>query len=260
MIIDFNAYLGHWPFRPLQHNTASSLLRLMDRHGIDVAVVSSLSSIFYKNAHAGNQEVGQQIRRHRDRLVPFAVINPTYADWEEDLRVCVEEFGVKGLRLYPDYHGYDFGDARCSELIAAAADRGLVLAVPMRVTDSRQSHWLFRVPEIPVTRAVKAVQSYTAARFAFLNGARFTGSPLGRRDNGLGRNYYIEISRLSAVMQAEIRQLMDDLGPNRLLFGTGMPMKSPGPALVKMEALKATKREKERVLWRNANVLLGGLS
>ena len=257
MIIDFNAYLGHWPFRPLKHNTAAGLLKLMDRHGIDKAVVSSLSAIFYKNAHAGNEDVAKQVRRHRDRLIPCGVINPTYADWRHDLDVCVEEFGMVGLRLYPDYHNYALGSAACRELVAAATEHGLLLCVPLRVTDSRQSSWLFRVPEVPLVAATALVQRFPNARFVFLNGSRFVSCPLGKPGAGLPSNYHIEISRLSAVMGDEIRALVDNLGRDRILFGTGMPMKNPEPPLVKMDVLKAAKVEKERILWRNARDLLG---
>ena len=41
MIIDVNAYLGPFAFRRLRHNTAESLLKLMDARKIDRAVVSS---------------------------------------------------------------------------------------------------------------------------------------------------------------------------------------------------------------------------
>ena len=257
MIIDINAYLGHWPFRQLRHNTASGLLRLMDRHGIDVAVVSSLSSIFYKNAQAGNEEIAKEVRSHRDRLVPWGVVNPTYADWQHDLDVCVEEFGMSGLRLYPDYHNYTLDSGPCRELVDAATERKLVLSLPMRVTDSRQSHWLFRVPEVSLEHAASLVQRFPKARFVLLNGLGYANSALGRPDNGLPSNYWIEISRSSAVMGAELRQLVDNLGASRILFGSGLPMKDPKPALVKIEVLKAAKRQKEQILWRNAKGLLG---
>ncbi len=257
MIVDFSAYIGHWPFRPLRHNTAAGLVKLMYRHGIDKAFVSSLNSIFYKNAHAGNEELHKQLRRHRDRLVPCGVINPTYADWEHDLKTCIDDFGVAGLRLYPNYHNYTLRDSACAELVDAATGRGLVLCVPMRVTDTRQSSWLFRVPEVSKADAAGLVKRFPNARFVLLNGAGYTSCTLGQASNGLPANYWIGISRLSAVMQDETRTLMDNLGSDRLLFATGMPMKSPEPPVVKLQVLHATKQEKARLAWRNAKALLG---
>ena len=104
MIIDVNAYLGHWPFRQLRHNTASGLLKLMDKNGIDKAIVSSINAIFYKNCHSGNEELAAETKAHRDRLIPFATLNPEYPGWEDDLKHCHEDFGMTGLRLLPHYH------------------------------------------------------------------------------------------------------------------------------------------------------------
>jgi len=257
MIVDLNAYLGHWPFRRLRHNTADGLLALMDRAGIDMACVSSAGAIFYKNAQAGNEELHEQIAGHSERLVPFAVINPTYADWRHDLAVCAEDFGARGLRLYPHYHGYALGDARCNELIAAATERGMVISIPIRQIDQRQRHWLLEIPDVALSDLAALVARHPEAQFVFVNGLGFTGSPLGKPDNGLPANYAIGISRLSAVMAEEMRTLMDNLGPERVVFGTGMPFKYPEPALVKVEVLDASDDQKRAILAGNALRMLG---
>ncbi len=257
MIVDMSAYLGHWPFRRLRHNTADGLLALMDRAGIDMACTSSAGAIFYKNSQAGNEELAEQIAPHRDRLIPFAVINPTYADWEHDLAVCADELGARGLRLYPNYHNYSLADACCNELIAAAADRDLVVSIPVRQIDQRQRHWLIEVPDVALHDLAALVARHPGARFVFLNGLNFVSSPLGSADDDLPDNYAIGISRLSAVMQAEIKQLLETLGTDRVVFATGMPFKYPEPALLKVEVLDAAEEEKQAILAGNALRLLG---
>jgi predicted TIM-barrel fold metal-dependent hydrolase len=89
-----------------------------------------------------------------------------------------------------------------------------------------------------------------------VNGIGFAHSPLGRRDNSLPPNYVIEISRLSAVLDNEIGQLITNLGAERVVFGTGMPFNYPDPALVKLEVLEASEEDRENILWRNAARLL----
>ena len=257
MVIDLNAYLGHWPFRQLRFNTADKLLTLMDEKGIDRAVVSSASAIFYKNSQAGNEQLAEDIHQHRDRFIPFAVINPTYADWEYDLHVCIEEFGAKGLRLYPNYHNYRLSDSSCHELIKAASEHGLLLSIPIRVTDRRQRHWLVDIPDVLLEDVIQLVKAHPDAHFILLNGIGYVNSLLGRQNGNLPPNYFIEISRLSAVLQSEIRQLLDSLGSDRIVFGTGMPFCYPDPALVKLEVLEATKEEQEAIRWKNAARLLG---
>ncbi|MEA3402558.1 MAG: amidohydrolase family protein [Armatimonadota bacterium] len=257
MIIDLNAYHGHWPFRRLRHNDADGLLALMDRAGIDRACVSSASAIFYKNSQAGNEELAEDIADHRDRLIPFAVINPTYADWEHDLQVCVEDLGARGLRLYPNYHDYSLGDAACNDLVAAATEHGLLLSIPIRQIDQRQRHWLLEIPDVALGEVEELVGRHPDARFALLNGIGFVGSRLGQADNELPDNYVVGISRLTALMASEVRQLLDNLGPERVAFGSGMPFKYPEPALLKVEVLEATEDEKQGIRAGNAARLLG---
>ena len=257
MIIDLNAYLGHWPFRQLRHNDAPSLLELMDRAGIEHACVSSASAIFYKNSHSGNEEVAGELRGHQDRLTQFAVINPAYVGWERALAECADDFGARGLRLYPNYHNYALSDACCNELIAAATEREMVITIPLRQIDQRQRHWLLEIPDVKHGELEAMVQRHPDARFVFLNGIGFVRSRLGQADNGLPENYVIGISRLKATMANEVGALVDNLGAERVVLGTGMPFKYPEPALLKVEVLDTSEDVKQAILGGNAERLLG---
>jgi len=252
MIVDVNAYLGHFAFHRLRYNTAAELLVLMDSKRIDKAVVSSVSSITYRNAQSGNEEVAEEGRGHSDRLIPFAVINPFYAGWQDDLKICHEQFGMTGLRLYPKWHNYQLSSKCCRELVDAATERGMVISIPIRVEDNRQRSWLLNVPDVPLGEIVELVKACPKARFILLNGIGYTRSPLGRKNNGLPSNYAIELSRLSAVLANELGQLITNLGAERVMFGTGMPIKYPDPALVKLEVLDASEPEKEKIRSQNA--------
>jgi len=252
MIVDVNAYLGHFAFRRLRHNTAASLLALMDSKRIDKAVVSSASAITYRNAQAGNEEVAEEVRGHSDRLIPFAVINPFYAGWQDDLKICHEEFGMAGLRLYPKWHNYQLSSACCRELANAASERGMVISIPIRVEDNRERSWLLNVPDVPLEEIVELVKAHPKARFILLNGIGYTGCLLGRKDNGLPSNYAMGLSRLSAVLANELGQLITNLGAERVMFGTGMPFNYPDPALVKLEVLDASEADKEKIRSQNA--------
>ncbi len=233
MIIDVNAYLGHYAFRRLRHNTAGSLLKLMDARKIDRAMVSSASAITYRNPQAGNEELDAEIRSHRDRLIPFAVINPSYAGWEDDLKICVHDFGVRGLRLYPKWHNYALSDASCLELVHAATERKLIVSIPIRVEDPRERSWLVDIPDLPFADVAALVKACPQSRFLILNGIGYRNSPLGLKASGLPANYAIEISRLTALLDTEIGVLMEALGAPRIVFGTGMPFSYPDPALLK---------------------------
>lgn len=251
-MIDINAYLGPFAFRQLRHNTADGMLRLMDRAGIERAAVSSAAAITYRNAHAGNEEIHAAVKG-RTRLIPFAVLNPAYAGWREDLRICHEEFGMKGVRLYPRWHNYRLTDGAALELIHRAAERRMVVTIPIRVEDRRQQSWLVDVPDVAHDEIAAAMKAAPEAHFVLMNGSGFAGSVLGRAGNGLPPNYSIEISLLTALIANEIGRLIQALGEDRILFGTGAPFHYPEAAVLKLEVLDAPDSVKQKI--RRANAL-----
>jgi predicted TIM-barrel fold metal-dependent hydrolase len=228
----------------------------MDQKGIDKAVVSSAAAITYRNTQTGNEDVYAEVKPHRDRLIPLAVINPWYAGWQDDLRICREELGMSGVRLYPYWHNYRLADRCCRDLVNAAAKRKMIVSIPIRVEDYRQRHWLVDAPDVPLAEIADLVKACPKARFILVNGIGFTGSPLGKKDGGLPANYWIEISRLRATLANELGQLVANLGAERVVFGSGMPFKYPDPALLKLKVLEAGQQEKEKILWENAAKLL----
>jgi predicted TIM-barrel fold metal-dependent hydrolase len=149
MLIDINSYNGHWPFKQLKYTSCASRIERMNRFGVDLSVISNLNGIFYKNTQSANDELYNEIRSDREfgrRLVPFAVINPIYAGWQDDLETCVTRMGMKGIRVYPQYHDYEITDPSLIKLVKLTRDRGLPVAIDIRMVDSRQRSWM----DIPV--------------------------------------------------------------------------------------------------------------
>jgi predicted TIM-barrel fold metal-dependent hydrolase len=257
LIIDVNAYLGHFAFRRLRHNTAASLLALMDRARIDRAVVSSASSITYRNPQAGNEELAADIKSHVDRLLGFAVLNPVYAGWRDDLKICHQQFGMRGIRLYPRWHNYRLTDPACRDLVQAAADLSMVISIPLRVEDRRQGSWLVDIPDVDREEIASLIQLFPNARFILVNGSGYDASSLGRKGSNLPSNYVIDIALLTAEVANETSRLIENLGEDRVVFGTGIPFHYPGPALTKMHLLDVDETIKDKIRWRTAASLLG---
>jgi predicted TIM-barrel fold metal-dependent hydrolase len=229
----------------------------MDSRKIDKAVVSSASAITYRNAQSGNEELYSEIEGHRDRFIPFGVINPSYAGWADDLKACHEGFGIRGIRLYPWWHNYSLSDPSCLKLVHEATQRGLIIAIPMRVEDPRERSWLVNIPDVQLADVARLVKPFPESRFMLLNGLGYPKSILGQAASGLPANYVIEISRLSAMLENEIGSLVVELGADRLVFGSGMPFNYPDPALLKLEVMNATREQREAISWKNAAHLLG---
>jgi predicted TIM-barrel fold metal-dependent hydrolase len=138
-VVDANAFVGHWPFRDLD-SAAEEVVELMDQKGVDEAFVASLESTFYRNAHAGNRELREEISGHEDRLHPFATVNPSYPEWESDLRECIEEWGWEGVKLLPAYHNYDLDDPNIEALMRTCADLDVPVSISAVLEDQRGRH------------------------------------------------------------------------------------------------------------------------
>ena len=252
MIIDVNTYIGHWAFRQVPQHTAEALVRRLDVHGINRAVVASTHGILYKNVHPANEELSAQTGPYRDRLIPFATLNPTFPGWREDLRRCAQDLDLRGIRLYPQYHGYNLTDEAGLALVDAATELGWAVQVPMRVVDRRQRHAWDLAQDIRPGEFEKAFTMRPQARWMVLNGLGFDGIRLAA-----GAQVLIEISRMTSVLQQNIPALIETSGAGHLAFGTGMPFKVPEPALLKLDVLDAPRETVEAIAWRNAAQMLG---
>jgi len=139
-VVDAYAFTaGHWPFQPVD-GSVEGLLDLMDRKGVDRAVVSSINAVMYRDPHNGNRELHERVAGHEDRLIPFATIDPTYPDWETDLRTCVEDWGMKGVRLLPAYHNYDLDEPPVARLMDACNELDVPVMFCAALEDQRHKH------------------------------------------------------------------------------------------------------------------------
>jgi predicted TIM-barrel fold metal-dependent hydrolase len=255
-LLDSNAWLGHYPFRAVPDNTPEALLRLMDRHGIERAVVSSLHSVFYSDAHGGNEELARWVRPHRDRLIPCATLNPTFPGWERDLEQCCDEWDMRGLRLFPSHHRFSLTSPPCLQLIRAATQRGLHVAIPLRLEDRRQQHWMDTTREVSLADVAALSRACPEAEILVLEALGVESSPFVQDPSLADARVSFEFSRMATVLQRTIPMLLDRLGPRRLLFGTGIPLKIPGPAVLKLELLQAPDDVKAQLAHGNMQRLL----
>ncbi len=257
MTFDCNAYLGHWFARQIRNNTAPELVALMDENEIDKACVGSLSAIMYRNGQPGNEKLAEEIADYRDRLVPFGVINPDYPDWEYDLDWCHNEMGAKGIRIYPQYHNYAMADSCCDELCEACKERGLVVTLIQRQVDYRQSHWMVDAPDLNLDEIAELCAKHPETSFMLLNGIGITGSKLVTEAEELPANAYFGISRTQPFYGRDINKLIESVGVERVLFGTGIPMKYPETAFLNLKHADTSEENKEKIRGGNLAKLLG---
>ncbi len=178
MLLDINAYIGHWPYRQLRGNTLGAMLERMNGFGVDKAVVANINGIFYKDTHSANEELHTAIHSNKtfkDRFIPFATMNPILPWWKHSLQVSHETLGMRGIRLYPLYHEYDLTDPKCIELVKAARDRKMPISIPLRMIDLRQRSWLDVDDELDLNHIASLVREVPDAQYIVLDMRRVNG-------------------------------------------------------------------------------------
>lgn len=255
MLIDSNAYIGHWPFRQFEYDSLDALLGRMKEFGTDRSVVSNLNGIFYKNTQAANEELLEAIhskRIYRDRFIPFAVINPIYGGWRDDFEICSSKMGMKGVRLYPQYHDYDITNPSCVELVKMSRDKGLPVVFTLRMVDSRPSSWMDLEKEWSLKDIVPIVKAVPDARYLIVNVANSTA--LSDEETALFR-------KTELLMDSSGRNMIDwvDLfkrfGTNHFCFGTQSPILDYCTGLLRIESLRDNEAdEKTKELLRSGNI------
>ncbi|MFP9190137.1 amidohydrolase family protein [Natrialbaceae archaeon A-CW1-1] len=277
-IVDANAYIGRWPFHPFDAS-AEDLLETMDRNGVDRAVVSSLEALFYRDPQHGNHELVDDIQGHGDRLIPFATIDPTFPSWEADLRHCVEELGMRGVRLFPAYHDYEIDAPESKALLRHCVDLDVPAMIVPALEDQRgrhprvelrhfegmgqAKHWRANEGKIDelIDLLLAVPEADVVVAGAWSAGARIIRetTTVNRQDVRLhnairsGRTLLIIDDLFCYWTQTQGRDIVEGIGTDHLVMGPKLPLKYFESFYNYTKHLPVTETEKNRV--RSENVL-----
>ncbi len=111
MIIDAFAHVGPEIADPLirhkmeaiPNGTVEDYLKDMDEAGIDMGIT-------FGNLDMDNQYQAEIQKRYPDRIISCAFINPRAVDAVDEFKKCVEEWGLRGLKLNGFRHSYPYSD------------------------------------------------------------------------------------------------------------------------------------------------------
>jgi predicted TIM-barrel fold metal-dependent hydrolase len=255
MIIDVNAFLGHYPFRRLRFNSAAKMVELMDHNGIDRAVVSSLHAVFYRDAHRGNEDLYEETKSLGARFTLVATVNPKYVGWQKDLAEAVEHWKMKAVTLVPAYHGYRLTDEHGQAALARIADYGLPVVLTQRFEDLRQRHHWDVAEDLELKTVTAAARSHPRLRFLLSNWIGLDGQTLV--DAGLKGRCLIDFARLDVLLRKDVPKLVAALGVEAIAFGSHMPFDYVGPSLVKLANLETLpEADYQKIAWHNAAAFL----
>ena len=197
----------------------------LDRH--QVARAALIASI------PGDEEsVAAAIARHPARLVGFFMLNPSAADAAERLLRALSDWKLRGVCLFPAMHHYRLDDERVTATFEVAASRGAavfvhcgVLTVGVRKRLGLPSPFNLRLGD-PLALATVAARFPKVPVIIPHFGAGFLRETLMAADQC--PNIHLDTSSTNGwvkyhpglTLEAVMRQALEVVGPDRLLFGT----------------------------------------
>ncbi|WP_435320912.1 amidohydrolase family protein [Haloarchaeobius sp. TZWSO28] len=278
-LVDANAFLGEWPFQEFDGLDAPGLVDRMDGEGIDTALVSASEAAFFRNVHDANRRLRDRVSGHEDRLVPVATIDPTYPEWEPDLREAVEEWGFQAVKLLPLYHDYDPDDEAAVACLEVCVELDVPVILTAAVEDNRKRHprvrlrghdelgnqsWsdrqadaiadlLTAVPEADVILADMWTAAYDVAE------AVCESQPAGvRLDNFVREGVTLFVlGDLYMFFTYQGEEIVDRIGADHLAFGPQLPFKYVDSYHNYLDNLPVTDEARERIGASNVLELLG---
>lgn len=234
MIIDVHAHWGPW-FFSMEVGDPATNLAVMDRYGIDLAVVSATEAVIY-DPPAGNRAMAKVLET-TDRLLGYLTVSPRQlAEAERDLRELVPTGRFVGVKIHTDYTDSPIASAQTREALALAAAHDLPVLI--HTWGSAPLELAQAVADIPDLRAIAGHMGADGWRYAV------------EAANSVDR-LWLEpcFSHTEAGRFAAVASLVDS---RRLLFGTDATLIDPAAAFGAVLAADLSDAVAERVAWRNA--------
>ena len=248
-LFDASTWIGSWPFAFLEAHTPRSLVSHLRRHGIGRALVSPLDGVFAPEPGPANRALLRATRSFPG-LLPVPLINPTLANWPDELAACAADARVRVVRVLPSYHRVPLGGAGMRRLVAELEARGLRLALQVRLIDERHEyHGL----------SLKPVALAALTRFL----ASFPDTPV--LVSGLLRSEVAKLApshprMLVDLSYAEwldtVRTLLVSARPEQLVFASHAPFLVTAAATAKLDAARLPSPRRELIAHRNLDRFL----
>ena len=224
MRVDVHCWIGGYPWRHVPHPEPSVLRRVLEREEIGEAWVGHLPSAWWRDPAHGNAELAESLRPHAPVLRAVPTVRPDWPRWTGEVDAA-SRAGAPAVRVYPMQAGLGADHPAMLELGHACAAAGLALLLTTRFEDQRQRHPLDVASDLTAAH-VRALARGTAARVVVAAPSRALIEEVhwGCTPDERERLWW-DISWLWGPPEDELAHLLRAVGPARLVFGTGWPLR-----------------------------------
>ncbi len=255
-IIDTNVHIFEWPFRHLPAASPANFDVQFKKQQLEGAFVGSFESIFHRDIDGVNRRLTEACRQYGavskqggGVWLPFGTVHLGLPDWREDLRRCIKQYHMDGIRLYPNYHQYRLDDETAMDFFRECDRSRMPVQIVMSLEDIRTQHPLVRVPPVDPDSLLPVLERFSRLPVMLLNAFRET--PLGKLERVVqaGR-VRLELATLERA--AGLEQLLTVIPAERLCYGSNSPLYYPSAARLKLSTAEIGEVQRARIASRNA--------
>jgi len=242
-IIDMHAHMG--PFYNM-HTPAcdpESMIRVMDRLGIDKVVLSPTPGITSDIA-LGNSMMLEAVADHRGRMYGACLVNGNYPELSlDELDRCFgQEPDVVMVKAHPLLAKCRMDDRRMKKIYEFTSDRRLFFLAHT---------WLDQDPYGNQDLFGSVVPDYPDIRWVMGHSGGTYGSCKGVELAERHPNIFLDLT-MSMIPARQVEFFVENVGAERVLFGTDNPFIDPRPAIGRLFLADISDVDKEKIAGGNA--------
>jgi len=238
-IIDANCNVGVSVYGFEQ--SPAALLKSMNKHGIDMAVVVPFTPGDF-NYERANNHVATVVKKKRDRLIGFARVDPRHGKKAvREVNRAAVKLKLQGLKLDPFEQAFSI----TSEFLDPIMERCSRLGLPVLVESG------YPALSLPV-QVGELADRHPNTKILMAHGGQLGVSGLGIPDAldvvKDSPNVYVESSGIPETgTECLVERIVRSVGAKRVIFGTNSPMNCPAVEISRILAVNISDSEKDAI-------------
>jgi predicted TIM-barrel fold metal-dependent hydrolase len=236
IVIDAHANFGYIGYCGQRDISFEEMLAASDEAGIDKLCVCSIDAIEF-DMEEGNKQIYQLMKQYPDRVIGFVGIPSPYFGKKgvEEVQRAVEVYGMKGVGEIVAMPGCPIDLPQWIAILEKAAD----LKVPVLVHDAPGpcARAAERVPEVSILLA------HIGTGLGLTVGEWLDAIEMAKSHP----NVYLETCT-SITSYGQIEMAVNELGADRIVFGTDTPLLDPDVQKAKITRADISAEAKQLIL------------
>ena len=234
-VIDSHAHVGSFGSWANVSCTAEELLENMDASRVETSILFAPDNLL----------VRRSVRRYPKRFVGYVWPNPHEKGALSLVRRAIRQWGFRGIKLHPLVHAFLPTDEEVLPIADFAAKERIPLAI-------HSGHPPFSLP----WSIGELAEMYPEVRIVMLHMGHAHGVYIQAAINTAKKHDNIILETSGVSMHSKIKEAVDKVGEERVVFGSDYPFHDYSVELQKVNVAGLSERQREMVLYENAKKLL----